>query len=73
MAGWDWVAYAFILFTSIRSFLHFSNLDRELKEEGREFGIGYWKIVLVLFLPWAIRQAEKDYINEQKNNRQGSQ
>lgn len=64
MAGVDFLLYALILFFLIRSFSHFSKVDKKLRKEERDFGFQWWRIFSVLFLPWAIRKAEKDYARE---------
>ena len=68
MAGSDWLAYLFVLFILIKSFVHFSAVEKKIQKEERVFGFEPWKILSVLFLPWAIRRAEKEYANKQKNN-----
>ena len=69
MAGSDWLAYAFVLFILVKSFSHFSAVEKKIETEQRDFGFQPWKILSVLLLPWAIRKAEKDYASEQKNDR----
>jgi hypothetical protein len=73
MDFWDWVIFAFMLFMLIRSHIHFSSVQKSLEKEGRDFGPPSLWYLFVLMFPWAIREAEKDYIREQKDNRQGAQ
>ena len=73
MDFWDWVIFAFMLFMLIRSHIHFSLVQKSLEKEGRDFGPPSLWYLFVLMFPWAIREAEKDYIREQKNNRQGAE
>ena len=68
---WFWFAIFFAMM--LRGYARYSKLDNKNEEEGRVFGSGMWQITTVLLLPWAIRQAEKDYINEQKDDRQSAQ
>jgi len=71
VSHWFWFAVFFAMM--LRGYARYSKLDNKNEEEGRVFGPGIWRMVVVLLLPWAIRQAEKDFTNEQKNHRQSAQ
>ena len=69
MGETDWLMWLVFMGLSLRSFLHFFKLDKAMKDEGRYFGINFMAMFSLLLFPWAIRQAERDYVREQKNNR----
>jgi uncharacterized membrane protein YbhN (UPF0104 family) len=66
----EWIAYFLVLFLLIKSFSHSSRLEQKLKKDGRVFGDSgqFFLVALVLLFPWAIRKAEKDYVEEQNKN-----
>ena len=69
----EWIMFGIMFFLLVRSHAHFSSVQKSLEEEGRDFGPPSLWYLFVLMFPWAIRQAEKDYIREQKDNRQGAE
>jgi len=68
MDSWDWVVYFVLLIIWIRSAMRTNKLVRTLNEEGREFGSMGFGLFAVLLLPWAMRKAEKDYVDERNKN-----
>ncbi len=69
MDEWDWVVYFVLLILWTRSAIRTRKLVKALNEEGRQFGSFGFGIFAVLFLPWAMRKAEKDYVEEQEKIR----
>ena len=74
----DFLAWVAILAFFVRGFVHYSRMDKQNKAENRDFGksnLHFW--FGVLLMPWAIRQAQKEYyrkgFNEQKDNRQSAE
>lgn len=66
MDGWDWLIYFGLIAIWARSYFRVSKVIKTFDDEGREFGsVGLWWIS-IFFLPWAIRQAEKDYVEDNK-------
>lgn len=59
-----WFWWSVLLVWSVRKYLHYRAIDIENEAEGRSFGPGIWQITTVLLFPWALRKAEKDFINE---------
>ena len=64
-----WFWWLVIVVLLLRAYVRYARINEVNEAEGRVFGPGIWRITLVLLLPWAVRQAEKDLWNEQKNNR----
>jgi hypothetical protein len=72
MDGWDWVIYFGLITVWSFSLARDVRTIKAMKAEGREFGSAGLALLSVLLLPWAMRQAEKEYINEQKEHRKGN-
>lgn len=72
----DWglaFGYALIVFWSVKTFTHFSKLEKELKLAGHEYQSGGNVFLLFALLPWFIRKAEREWMDEQKRVREGSE
>jgi hypothetical protein len=68
MAGWDWVIYFLLIALWLRSYIRVSKILETYDKEGRKFGsLGLWWLGIFL-IPWAMRRAEEDYVEEQNKN-----
>lgn len=68
MAGWDWVIYFLLIALWLRSYIRVSKILETHDKEGRKFGsLGFWWLGIFL-IPWAMRRAEEDYVEEQNKN-----
>lgn len=73
MDSTGWIMWAIFTGLSLRSYMRMSGVQKKMQQEERVFGFEWYRFFFVLLLPWAFRQAEKDYIREQKDDRQGAQ
>ena len=65
----DVIGGALFFWWLIYSFAHFYRLDKALTSDGRKFRSSGVSFSSILFLPWAMRQAEKEFIREQEERR----
>jgi hypothetical protein len=68
MDKWDWIIYFLLIASWLRSYIRVSETIKALEKEGRNFGSLGLRWLGIFLVPWAIRQAEKDYVKEQNNN-----
>lgn len=67
----EWVAYFFLLFFCVKGLVRSNRVREKLDKEGRVFGPTGQLLLMfyVLLLPWAVRKAEKDYVDGQEEIR----
>lgn len=64
----DWIIWAFLLWWSVSRFIHYGKVQKQMRAENLDDSFNILNLLFVLWLPWSIRRAEKDY-SEQENNR----